>query len=35
MDMLEYASNILLDELSLTYNVERDKVEEFITPKIK
>ena len=35
IDMLEYASNILLDELSLTYNVERDKVEEYIIPKIK
>ena len=35
IDMLEYASNILLDELSLTYNVERDKVEEYIVPKIK
>ena len=35
IDMLEYASNILLDELSLTYNVDRDKVEELVVPKIK
>lgn len=35
IDMLGYACNILLDELSLTYNVDREKVEEFILPKIK
>lgn len=35
IDMLEYASNIFLDELSLTYNVERDKVEEIVVSKIK
>lgn len=35
IDMLEYATNILLDELALTYNVERDKVEELIISKIK
>ena len=35
IDMLEYASNILLDELSLTYNVERDKIEEIVVSKIK
>lgn len=35
IDMLEYASNMLLDELSLTYNLDRDKIEEYITPKIK
>ena len=35
IEMLEYASNILLDELSLTYNVERDKIEEIVVSKIK
>ena len=35
MEMLEFASNFLLDELSLTYNVERDKIEEFVALKIK
>ena len=35
LDMLVYASNILLDELSITYNVERDKIEEHIILKIK
>ena len=35
IDMLEYASNILLDELALTYNTDRDKIEELILPKIK
>ena len=35
IEMLEYASNILLDELSLTYNVERDKIEEIVVSKIE
>ena len=35
IEMLNYASNILLDELALTYQVDRDKVEEYILPKIK
>lgn len=35
IDMLDYASNILLDELVLTYNVDRDKIEEFVLTKIK
>ena len=35
IDMLEYASNILLDELTLTYNVDRDKVEAIVVAKIK
>ena len=34
-DMLGYAKSCLLDELSLTYDVERDKVEEFVLAKIK
>ena len=35
IDMLEYASNILLDELSLTYDVDRDKIETLVISKIK
>lgn len=35
IDMLEYASNILLDELALTYKVDRDKVEAVVIAKIK
>ena len=34
IEMLSYASNIFLDELSLTYNVERDKIEEIVKKKI-
>ena len=35
IDMLEYASNILLDELAISYEVDRDKVEELVISKIK
>ena len=35
IEMLTFASNILLDELSLTYNIERDKIENHIVTKIK
>ena len=35
VDMLTYASNIFLDELSLTYKIDRDKIEEFVNAKIK
>ncbi|MCR5185293.1 MAG: hypothetical protein K6C32_04365 [Bacilli bacterium] len=35
LDMLEFASNILLDELALTYNADREKIEEIIAKKIK
>ena len=34
-DMLQYASNIFLDELALTYKVDRDKVESVVLEKIK
>ena len=34
IDMLEYATNILLDELALTYQVDRDKVEQLVINKI-
>ena len=34
VDMLEYATNILLDELSLTYQVDRDSVEKLVINKI-
>ena len=34
LDMLEFASNNLLDELSLSYSVSRDKIQEFIYQKI-
>ena len=35
IDMLEYATNILLDELAISYEVDRDKVGEFVVKKIK
>ena len=35
IDMLQYASNILLDELSLTYQIDRDIVEDAILKKIQ
>ena len=35
IDMLQYATNIFLDELSLTYKVDREKVEELVIKKIK
>ncbi len=34
LDMLSYASNIFLDELALSYNQDRDKIEEFVNNKI-
>ena len=33
--MLGYAENMLMDELALSYNIERDKVKAFIEKKIK
>jgi hypothetical protein len=33
--MLSFASNNLLDEFAISYNVDRDKIEEFIFNKIK
>ena len=35
LDMLEYASNNLLDELSISYNKPRDQIEAFIYNKLK
>ena len=35
VDMLEYATNILLDELSITYNVSRDDIERIVIKKIE
>lgn len=35
IDMLQYASNILLDELSLTYEVDREKIDAYVLKKIK
>lgn len=35
IDMLTYAKNMLLDELSLSYKVEREDVEEYIEKRIK
>ena len=35
IDMLQYATNILLDELALTYQVSRELVEDTVVSKIK
>ena len=35
IDMLSFASNNLLDEFAISYNGDRDKIEEFIFNKIK
>lgn len=35
IDMLTYAKNMLLDELSLSYKVEREDIEEYIEKRIK
>lgn len=35
IDMLSFASNNLLDEFAISYNIDRDKIEEFIFNKIK
>ena len=34
IDMLEYATNILLDELALTYQIDRSKVGNYVANKI-
>ena len=34
VDMLEYATNILLDELALTYQVDREQVDKLVVDKI-
>lgn len=35
IEMLQYATNILLDELAITYEVDRDEVAELVESKIK
>ena len=35
LDMLGYASNNLLDELALSYDLPRDKIQEFVYSKMK
>lgn len=34
LDMIQYASNNLLDELAIVYNVDRDSIEEFVFKRI-
>ena len=35
IDMLSYAQNMLFDELSISYSVARDKVQDFVEKRIK
>ena len=35
IEMLQYATNIFLDELSLTYNVDREKIGPIVVEKIR
>ena len=35
IDMLSYAQNMLMDELALSYNIERDKIKAFVDKKVK
>lgn len=35
IEMIRYATKCLLDELALTYEIDRDKIEEFVINKIK
>lgn len=35
LDMLQYASNNLLDELAISYNVARDEIEQFVYKKLQ
>ena len=35
LDMLQFATNNLLDELSITYGKHRDEIEEFVYKKLK
>ena len=35
IEMLEYASNMLLDELAITYSLDREKTEKIVLSKIK
>jgi len=34
LDMIQYASNNLLDELAIVFNIDREKIEEFVFKKI-
>ena len=35
IDMLSYAQNMLMDELALSYNIEREKIKAFVDKKVK
>ena len=35
LDMLTYASNVILDESAIVYNVDRDKIKEFLNERAK
>ena len=35
LDMLQYASNMILDEAAITYNVDRDKIKDFLNERSK
>lgn len=35
IEMLQYATNIFLDELSLTYNIDREKIGSIVVEKIR
>ena len=35
IDMLQFATDVLLDEMALSYNTDREKVEELVVKKIK
>ena len=35
IDMLSYAENMLMDELALSYNIDRSKIKDFVEKKIK
>ena len=35
LDMLEYAANMMLDEFAIAYNVERDKIKDFLNKRAK
>ena len=35
LDMLEYAANMMLDEFSIAYNVNRDEIKDFLNKRAK
>lgn len=35
LDMLNYANNFLMTEFSISYNIDRDKIEDFVIKKLK